>query len=536
MKKWIAMLLCLCLLLCAGAAMAEETESFTFEFQSEEFTLTIPVFQDVPYGYDNTDLKGTIQLRDSWNSPVVSTRGLYVEYTFDDQSWEKTEQPNGQVNYSDSISDMQIQLQPGLNPGEYTFGIKVLDTMEEKVLLNEAVTIRVLDPIWRVVNNGSYEVSPALANLRYGSPEQVEDALRALLEDAGYFVPGSLFDGVLQYSIDEGESWQDAPEGMRPSGKVKAWVEWTEDLGAADAEYMVVHMFDEGANAGGHEFCPAVTMTVDDVVYLVFEVTGNSPMLIGREAEMPALTAPAVPQIILVKEGGSDPARMKVEPDNDDYDYHWYQIVNGREVPSQNGLRPLFIIGPKAEGTVPAWTADDDGATFFCRVSTPAGAVDSPTFTLKLDRSSGEGEKEPGAPVEILSPAGKKTITALEGLTSDPLEVKAENAENVRWDVSTDGGKTWKDLGLDGIFTFCLQKTALSDAGLYRCTVSNENSEAFALFEVVVLSASSGVDGGTSVAPPKTGDNAPLALWFALCALTLAGAAACGMRIVRRKH
>lgn len=402
MKKWmLALALCLCLLLCVGMAAAKEFTIPTEYFGS--YYLTLPEFENVPYGYDNTELKGMIQFRDKDNNPVINNH-LFVVYTFDDAEWGRTENQNPPVSTSATISDWEIQLQPDLLPGEYTFGVtvKTHGMPDAETLLEEEISITVADPLYRVVNYGGYIVSPALAALRYGTVEQVDNKLRSLLEEKGYFVPGDMFDGRLEYSLDNGENWSPAEEGMKPAGKVQAWIEFTSDMGEETAEYLAVHMFDEGANAGEHEFCEASIQEKDGVKYLVFEVTGNSPMLIGRKAEKPVLTFPTSDEIVPVKEGSSTPVLLKVEPRKDEYSYRWYQIVDGQEVPFQHGFQASIQFMPKGwtPETPSVWTMENDGETFFCRVTSAAGTTDSHRFVLKVEESSSgiPGSTAPATP------------------------------------------------------------------------------------------------------------------------------------------
>lgn len=138
---------------------------------------------------------------------------------------------------------------------------------------------------------GAEDISDDLKNVGYDTVEKIETQLltKVTTLNSGIVKDNTvMYDVVLMYSTDGGNSWQVADEEHFPDdGKLLVSLPIPEGTDPAKHDYYVVHMFSKdafGKKAGDVEY-PAVTERED---YIEFYVTGLSPILVGWVETSPA--------------------------------------------------------------------------------------------------------------------------------------------------------------------------------------------------------------------------------------------------------
>ena len=219
-------------------------------------------------------------------------------------------------------------------------------------------------------------------------------------------------------------------------------------------------------------------------------------------------------KIVRVREG--DEETLRVVAENADH-YRWEYSPDGHS----------WTLLPSTEPTLTVKGEPGKAGLYKCIASNEAGSSAEATFTV-IHYNDGIGSGTPM--LEIIYPTDIPTIIEANEGGEAHLRVEAKHVTNYRWDMrysSTDNWFTLED-GVNSALTFTDLSVQVSGMEV-RCVVSNDVSAAPVYFKIIVHP--------TPVAdPPKTGDSANLALWAALCVLSLAGATLCGKQLIRRRR
>lgn len=135
-----------------------------------------------------------------------------------------------------------------------------------------------------VENFGADDITEDLKEVGYDTVAEIETALRVIINEQNCDLDAdntALYDVVLMYSTDGGQTWTRADEEHFPEdGKLLISLGVPAGTSTATHDYYVVHMFSKdafGKKAGDVEY-PAVT---ERDGHIEFYVTGLSPILVG---------------------------------------------------------------------------------------------------------------------------------------------------------------------------------------------------------------------------------------------------------------